>query len=368
MMDFDKKIWLPMEIKTMFSEYINGKAKGHNHLIDVKNGGVEYIGATNKNNGVLGFVSVDDGDEHMLQQGNCIGFIRNGDGAAGYAIYRESEFVSTPDVIYGYADWLNVDSGLFFVVCQDLIKPKYSHGHKRNKERLMKDRVMLPVTENEEPDYDYMEKYVAEMREMKLTQYREYVKKRIDELGDYVEIPTLDEKKWLKFNAFGYNGILDIATTSSSVDKIRLRDNDGMKILPYITRTDKNNGIALFVDEENLVFNYDEGCCITVGLDTQTAFWQPSRFITGQNIQIITGDILNEYVALFLIPLIKKQMEAKFNWGGNGATLGRMLRLELLLPIDKAGDPDYAYMEQYSKNMMLSKYKEYLAYLEKNSD
>lgn len=61
-------------------------------------------------------------------------------------------------------------------------------------------------------------------------------------------------------------------------------------------------------------------------------------------------------------------MKKKFNWGGNGATIKRMKSLSLMLPVNKNGDPDYAYMEQYAKNMMLRKYKQYLAYLDKKAE
>ncbi|WP_368103219.1 hypothetical protein [Bifidobacterium pseudocatenulatum] len=41
----------------------------------------------------------------MILEGNCIGFIKNGDGSAGFAIYKAEQFISTSDVLYdGYAD------------------------------------------------------------------------------------------------------------------------------------------------------------------------------------------------------------------------------------------------------------------------
>ena len=190
---------------------------------------------------------------------------------------------------------------------------------------------------------------------------------RLNELGEYIEIPALNEKEWRKFSAFGPDGLFEIATTSSSIDGIRLIDGD-KKTVPYVTRTDTNNGIARFVSWDNLSYGSDCAGCITVGLDTQTAFWQPHEFVTGQNIQVITGSKLNFYLAQFLIPLFKSQMRAKFNWGGNGATLGRMKKLELMLPIDNAGEPDYEYMEQYVKNMMLRKYQQYLAFLDRSDN
>ena len=37
---------------------------------------------------------------------------------------------------------------------------------------------------------------------------------------------------------------------------------------------------------------------------------------------------------------------------------------KVMLPVDDSGEPDYAYMEQYAKNIMLKKYIQYLKYLD----
>lgn len=173
----------------------------------------------------------------------------------------------------------------------------------------------------------------------------------------------LSEKEWRVFPAFGENGLLRIATTNSSIDGIKLKDGT-TKLVPYITRSDANNGVTRFVSDTNYEFGSDDAGCITVGLDTQTAFYQPHRFVTGQNIQVITGEKLDEDTAQFLVTTIKEQMKAKFNWGGNGATLGRMKRLEIMLPVDDKGNPDYAYMTLYSTKVrrgMLMRYKNFIA-------
>lgn len=172
----------------------------------------------------------------------------------------------------------------------------------------------------------------------------------------------LNEKEWKIFPAFGDNGLFHIASTSSSIDVVRLKDGEANTV-PYVTRSDGSNGIARFVSAENYDFGGDDGGCITVGLDTQTAFYQPHKFVTGQNIQVITGESLNENVAQFMVPILRQQMTAKFNWGGNGATLGRMKRLTVMLPVTDSGEPDYAYMAEYAqqkRDTMLAKYRTYV--------
>ena len=57
--------------------------------------------------------------------------------------------------------------------------------------------------------------------------------------------------------------------------------------------------------------------------------------------------LTNPHVSAFVIPLLKMQMRAKFNWGGNGATLSRMKTLRIMLPTDMLGEPDWKFMEDY---------------------
>ncbi|OYD40732.1 hypothetical protein CHT99_17150 [Sphingobacterium cellulitidis] len=85
--------------------------------------------------------------------------------------------------------------------------------------------------------------------------------------------------------------------------------------IPYITRTETLNGIGSFIGEQSEKYELEEGNTITIGLDTQTVFYQRSKFYTGQNIQILSFKGINIYTSLFIIPSLKIQL-LKFNWGG----------------------------------------------------
>ena len=161
---------------------------------------------------------------------------------------------------------------------------------------------------------------------------------------------TLTDKKWGAFYISDEkeNGIFKLRSSLSGIDKNKLLDSND-KETPYITRSDFNNGVALFVGKEQREkFKIDKGNVITIGLDTQTVFYQPHSFYTGQNVQVLYNEHLNKYTAKFIIPLLKKQV-SKLSWGGNGATLGRLKRMQLLLPIDQNNMPDYEFMEAYIK-------------------
>lgn len=351
-----EKEWKEFTLETIFSVGA-GKRLTNADKID---GDRPFVGATDNNNGVTGFV----GNVNASLDQNVLGV--NYNGAPCIAFYHPYRCLFTDDVkrlhLRNHTDDERILLFMKGIVMQQ--RAKYSYGYKFKEKRMLRQKLMLPVTDSGDPDYEYIGEYIQRIHEKKIAEYRAYVEKRIAEIGAEIEIPKLSEKEWSKFRAFGDKGILDIATTNSSIDGIRLIDGAGEN-LPYITRSEANNGIARFVSGDNRKYGIDPAGSITIGLDTQTAYWQPHEFVTGQNIQVITGNVLNEWNSQFLIPLLRKQMKAKFNWGGNGATLKRMKMLDLMLPVTDSGKPDYEYMEQYAKNMMLRKYKQYLAYLDK---
>jgi hypothetical protein len=176
---------------------------------------------------------------------------------------------------------------------------------------------------------------------------------------------NFNDKKWSGFYIGGKNGIFDISSSNSGIDKNKLKISEDDLCTPYITRSEVSNGINKFISvNQQKKYKLNKGGVITIGLDTQTLFFQPYKFYTGQNIQILDHSKLNKYNSFFLIPLLKIQME-KFNWGGNGATLGRLSRTKIMLPIDIDKNPDWQFMEEYVKEIYYKKQQAYIKYAEK---
>ena len=163
----------------------------------------------------------------------------------------------------------------------------------------------------------------------------------------------LKNKEWKEFV---FEQLFDIDSTSSGIDRNKLINKKGQ--IPYLTRSEKDNGLDSFICEQSDKYKTDDANVITIGLDTQTVFYQPNKFYTGQNVQVLKCEKLNKEIAQFLIPLIKRQME-KFNWGGNGATLTRLRRSKLLLPINQKDEPDFEFMETFIKRKEQENFQEY---------
>ncbi|MBQ3838516.1 MAG: restriction endonuclease subunit S [Fibrobacter sp.] len=174
----------------------------------------------------------------------------------------------------------------------------------------------------------------------------------------------MSDRCWKEFWLSGTDGIFQLKATASGIDGNKLISGE-FQTTPYISRSDSMNGVKSFVSsKQKPKYKIDPGNCITIGLDTQTVFYQPHSFFTGQNIQVLRNKELSQELALFLVETIRKQM-VKFNWGGNGATLGRLARLKIMLPVDKNGEPDFDYMESTIHELKKAKTIEYREFLKK---
>lgn len=160
--------WKNFYLKDVFPVLIPGKSKGLNHLTQVSKGGINYLGATNLNNGVLGFVLPK---QQQIQKGNCIAFIRNGEGSMGYAVYKAENFIATSDITLGYNPHLNRYSGMFITTIADRIRGKYNFGYKRNGLRLSKEILSLPVNDNDEIDWSFMENFMRTIESNQIIEY-----------------------------------------------------------------------------------------------------------------------------------------------------------------------------------------------------
>lgn len=131
-------------------------------------GGVNYLGASNLNNGVIGYVLPI---QKQLQKGNCIAFIRNGEGSMGYSVYKAEDFIATSDITVGYNPRLNRYTGTFITTVADRVRGKYNFGYKRNSKRLAKEILTLPIKDGGDIDWDFMEKYMREIESMQILKY-----------------------------------------------------------------------------------------------------------------------------------------------------------------------------------------------------
>lgn len=282
----------------------------------------------------------------------------------GTVFYQPFNFIATDHVekIQKTNDAFNENEGLFLqTAITASVGTKYQYGYKFSQKRIKRQTVFLPVDDLGKPDYKYMSEYVYSQRKSMLDKYICFAQKQISKL-QYKEIPALSEKKWDPF-------ILDSIFKIGSGTRLETRNKQpGNK--PFIGAADNNNGVTGFVSNNNasndhnvLGVNYNgNGMCI--------GFYHPYECIFSDDVKRfhLKNYEDNAYVLLFFKAIILKQ-KSKFGYLYK-FNAERMAKQRLLVPVTDDGEPDYEYMEQYGKNMMLKKYKQYLDFLdakEKNS-
>lgn len=134
----------------------------------------------------------------------------------------------------------------------------------------------------------------------------------------------------LDFQPMLITDVFESMTASSAwYDKSKL-DWMGEAIYPFVSRTKASNGVDGFCPRQQK--KPEPGNAVTIGLDTQTIGYQPVPFYTSQNIQVLRHPRLNAHNASIVATALREQM-GKFSWGGNGATLGRLKKTRIMVPV-----------------------------------
>lgn len=345
--------WSSYKVEELFSEIKPTRGKTTGQLIEGDD--VPYIAAAKTNNG---YVTMCSSKEHpeWISEGNAIVFVQLGDGAAGLAHYVPMDFIGmSGKTSCGYNSHMSTNSGVFIARCLSSNKSIFSHGHSWTGRRLLNTKTMLPAAEDGNPNYDYMAEYIGMHRKVMLEKYKVYANKRLSAL-EYKKIPALDDKVWGTF-------ILDDLFVISSGTRLETR-NKKLGTRPFIGAADNNNGVTGFVSNDNasndrnvLGVNYNgNGMCI--------GFYHPYECIFSDDVKRfhLKNCKDNKFVLLFFKMIILQQ-KSKFGYLYK-FNAERMAKQRLLVPLNDTGEPDYEYMEQYIKNMMLEKYQQYLTFLE----
>ncbi len=348
MLKITDKEWCEFKVLELFN-YIRGNQNNMNSLID---GDDMLISAKNTNNGLKGFFSTNIQKKGKFK-GHCITLNNDGDGGVGLAYYQPHDFLLDTHV-YALYPKENLNRHTMLFIAQVLSKQRvcFSHGYSINQNRLKEMKIMLPVNENRLPDYSFMEQYITERERQLIQKYKNFIGKNIQSGGGV--LTDLNSVKW---KAFYINEIFSI----SAGKRLTKADMDNGKI-PFIGATDSNNGITNWIATPNSSFDKN-----VLGVNYNGSvvenFYHPYGCIFSDDVKRLhlREHADNKYILLFFKTVILQQ-KVKYTYGYkfNGQ---RMERQKILLPVNEEGRPDYEFMEQYGKQIMLQKYQQYLNYI-----
>lgn len=165
--------WKEFKVGKIFDQLIRGNTKGKSNQNDKF--GTPYIGAKYNDNGVAGFIK--NNKNLKIYKGNAVVFIMTGEGSVGLSVYKQENFIPSNNVFVGYSSYLNRWSGMFLVTTINNGANRYNYGYIRNEKRLCNEKILLPVNEEGLPDWQFMEDFMKQIEQDKITAVLNYYKK-----------------------------------------------------------------------------------------------------------------------------------------------------------------------------------------------
>ncbi|WP_284928612.1 restriction endonuclease subunit S [Candidatus Phytoplasma sp. AldY-WA1] len=284
---------------------------------DLDNNGIPFVSRTEKNNGVCGYVKPID--NIIPNPANTISVA--GGGSVGSSFLQKKPYYSGRD-LFILQPKKNVRMSehemLCFCVYIEANKYRFSFGRQMNKTL----RNLLV------PSYENIQQKIPKLKIKKILK-EPLINKKI----------TLNDRKWQFFN------LKDLFVLERGKEIIQ---NSEIGNIPLISSSEFDNGLNCYIKKGKKLFKAN---CITVanGGSVGYSFYQKKLFYATTSVTILQNKNINHYNAFFIITLLEKE-KYRFNYGRNWSN-EKMRNSRIKLPIDKTGNLDWEFMENYIKSL-----------------
>lgn len=267
-------------------------------------------------------------------------------------VFYHDETCAGDDNIYAFLNSKLSRTAKLFVASSiaSVTQSKYSYQQQFRQGDANELSVYLPTTPNGAPDWVYMESYMANIETRvadsltMLQAAKDAEKKKVDtrEWGEF-RVGELFEKLNLRFLP---NRAFDKA---SDISETKSEEFD----LPLVNAKHSNNGIMYYGRKHEWEY---EVLTIDIVADgaasTGDVYAQPQEtgvlynaYLVKPKAKCVTGLIL-----FFLSTVIQRCVKDHFGYD-NKCTWDKVKHETILLPVDKTGQPDWAYMEEYMRKV-----------------
>lgn len=318
-------------------------------------GDIRYISSTKNNNGISGYIAPPD---FMSRHKNKLTISNSG--SVGYCFFHDYEFVASDHVtVIGVKDEkikVTKNIAIFLKPIFESIRYKYSFGREISDSRLSNEKILLPITNKNCPDWLYMENYINSIvsnvlfnkPHTTISQHKAPVSSPVSVIKKNV-VTWADIKIKQVFDVFTGR---DLIISSLNAGEFNV-----------VSHSKENNGVCCTTQEvhERQLFR----CIETISLADRGNFYatvQLSDFYIATRVKALKAKFSNsnKYKLIFLATIINNQ-EFRFSYGRNCCDDLENLIIKLPVYSDKNGNaivdlegmpsPDYDYMEKYILNL-----------------
>lgn len=300
---------------------------------DFVEGKIPLVSSGKENNGIIAFV---EDKKARLWEANTLTI-----DMFGKVFYQENPYFA---VSHGRVNILlpkiSMTKGcLQFMGCaiEKVTLQKYAFNEMCTGTKVLKDNIKLPATPDGDPDWAYMESYMANL-EAKVADSLTLLQAAKD-----AEKKKVDTREWGEFRV---GELFDAALSKDDIQpKVIVEGNT-----PLVSSGKENNGIIALIDNKNA--RLWEANTLTVDMFGKVFYQeQPYYAVSHGRVNILMPRMpMTKHCMQFIGCAIERVTTDKYAFS-EMCTGTKLLKDVILLPKDKTGQPDWAYMEEYMRKV-----------------
>ena len=159
----DEKQWKEFFIIDLFPSIQRGKRLTKSKQIQ---GNIPYVSSTSLNNGVDNYIC---NNKNVRKFANCLTIANSG--SVGASFYQPFEFIASDHVTHLKNENMNEYVYLFISTMLNRLAEKYNFNREINDKRIFREKIILPVDNKGNLDYEYMEQYIKNVMFIKYNLY-----------------------------------------------------------------------------------------------------------------------------------------------------------------------------------------------------
>lgn len=339
--------WGEFKISNLFEIELS---KGDNKADLLNVGRIPLISSGLNKNGITKFVDSGDGKSEIIANNTITVDM------FGQSFYHYYNYYA---VSHGRVNILhpNFKANKFILLfCVDSINKStcniFSYNRMCSSTRLSKLRILLPIDNFRNPNWQFMEDYIKQEQKdiaQKVISY--YEQKMLETSFDLVGFGDVE---WREFN---FNDVFRKIQRGK-----RLKKDDHIEgNIPYISSTSLNNGLDQFIGNEDKVRKFKNNITLANSGSVGSCFYHEYEYIASDHVTSLTLDKADKYIYLFMATIIKR-LEEKYSF--NREINDKRIRKErFILPADENGNPHWDYISKFMQKLEAEKLEKVLEYI-----
>lgn len=337
MKQIDTRQWKEFIIKDIFITEKEGKncqvpTGAYIEKKSLLDGNIPRITVMGTNNGICGYYAnnIDDKNYRIYENFISVSFL-------GTVFYQKEQ--ASLDMKVHCLKPINIElneyTGLFLVTAIGKSLKTSTYSDQISSKVLAGLSIKLPVDETGNPDFSYMELYMKNLEFAVSTSLTDLQSAKKSDISG-----TLDISSWKLFQ------ISELFNVQKGKRLTKADMKDGK--IRFIGASAINNGITAYISNDEHL-HPENTITLSYNGSIGEAFYQDEMFWASDDVNVLYPKFkMNREMAFFIIPLLKtagKRYAFIDKWKKED-----MEKSEIPLPVDKDGNPDYKYMENYIVN------------------